>query len=86
MFLIFRSGQKEYLTRERLVNFLNDEQRDPRLNEILFPFFDNNRVQQLIAKYENDENYIANGKCVYHLNQNNIFLKVNYPVMHFCDF
>ncbi|KAK0413694.1 hypothetical protein QR680_006946 [Steinernema hermaphroditum] len=56
------SGQKEYLTRDRLINFLNDEQRDPRLNEILFPFFDNDRVQQLIAKYEIDENYIANGK------------------------
>uniref|UniRef100_A0A1I8A7N8 Phosphoinositide phospholipase C n=1 Tax=Steinernema glaseri TaxID=37863 RepID=A0A1I8A7N8_9BILA len=56
------SGQKEYLTRDRLINFLNDEQRDPRLNEILFPFFDNDRVQQLIAKYETDENYIANGK------------------------
>uniref|UniRef100_A0A914X3R7 Phosphoinositide phospholipase C n=1 Tax=Plectus sambesii TaxID=2011161 RepID=A0A914X3R7_9BILA len=56
------SGQKEYLTKERLINFLNEEQRDPRLNEILFPFFDSNRVQQLIAKYETDENYIANGK------------------------
>ncbi|TKR88474.1 hypothetical protein L596_012710 [Steinernema carpocapsae] len=56
------SGQKEYLTKDRLINFLNDEQRDIRLNEILFPFFDNDRVQQLISKYETDENYIANGK------------------------
>ncbi|KAI6189843.1 Phosphoinositide phospholipase C [Aphelenchoides bicaudatus] len=46
------SGQKEYLT----------QQRDPRLNEILFPFFDNDRVQQLIAKYETDESYVAQGK------------------------
>ncbi|CAB3397660.1 unnamed protein product [Caenorhabditis bovis] len=56
------SGQKEYLTKDRLINFLNEEQRDPRLNEILFPFFDSNRVQQLIAKYETDNNYIENGK------------------------
>ncbi|CAI5451191.1 unnamed protein product [Caenorhabditis angaria] len=56
------SGQKEYLTKEKLVNFLNEGQRDPRLNEILFPFFDNARVQQLIAKYETDSNYIENGK------------------------
>ncbi|VDM47311.1 unnamed protein product [Toxocara canis] len=55
------SGQKEYLTKDRLINFLNEEQRDPRLNEILFPFFDNNRVQQLIAKYETDETYVNNG-------------------------
>lgn len=56
-----RSGQKEYLTKERLINFLNDEQRDPRLNEILFPFFDEKRVQHIIAKYEADENYVNNG-------------------------
>ncbi|CAD5231893.1 unnamed protein product [Bursaphelenchus xylophilus] len=56
------SGQKEYLTRDRLINFLNEEQRDPRLNEILFPFFDHERVQQLIAKYETDESYISQGK------------------------
>lgn len=60
-FFIFRSGQKEYLTKDRLINFLNEEQRDPRLNEILFPFFDDKRVHQLIAKYETDENYISNG-------------------------
>lgn len=57
----YRSGQKEFLTRDRLINFLNEEQRDPRLNEILFPFFDNERVQQIITKYETDESYIAQG-------------------------
>uniref|UniRef100_A0A914N264 Phosphoinositide phospholipase C n=1 Tax=Meloidogyne incognita TaxID=6306 RepID=A0A914N264_MELIC len=56
------SGQKEYLTRERLMMFLNDEQRDPRLNEILFPNFDVDRVNSLIAKYETDESYITQGK------------------------
>ncbi|KAL3985634.1 Phosphatidylinositol-specific phospholipase C X domain family protein [Acanthocheilonema viteae] len=56
------SGQKEYLTKDRLINFLNEEQRDPRLNEILFPFFDDKRVLNLISKYETDENYINNGK------------------------
>ncbi|EGT57035.1 CBN-EGL-8 protein [Caenorhabditis brenneri] len=56
------SGQKEYLTKDRLINFLNEEQRDPRLNEILFPFFDPPRTGQLIAKYESDNNYIENGK------------------------
>lgn len=40
---------------------MNEEQRDPRLNEILFPFFDNERVQQIISKYETDESYIAQG-------------------------
>uniref|UniRef100_A0A0M3JIW2 Transposase n=1 Tax=Anisakis simplex TaxID=6269 RepID=A0A0M3JIW2_ANISI len=58
------------LTRDRLINFLNEEQRDPRLNEILFPFFDNNRVQQLIAKYETDETYVNNGSSLQNLFQN----------------
>lgn len=56
------SGQKEYLTRDRLIHFLNEFQRDPRLNEILFPYYDNDRAQQIIAKYETDESYIAQGK------------------------
>lgn len=30
--------------------------------QILFPFFDIPRVQQLIAKYETDESYISQGK------------------------
>lgn len=29
-------------------------QRDPRLNEILFPFYDNKRAMQIIEKYERD--------------------------------
>ncbi|VDK28975.1 unnamed protein product [Anisakis simplex] len=58
------------MTRDRLINFLNEEQRDPRLNEILFPFFDNNRVQQLIAKYETDETYVNNGSSLQNLFQN----------------
>lgn len=63
---MFRSGQKEFLTKDKLINFLNEEQRDPRLNEILFPFFDNERTQQLIAKYETDEAYIAQGRlCIF---------------------
>jgi len=44
-----------------LLKFLNDEQRDPRLNEILFPNFDVDRVNSLIAKYETDESYITQG-------------------------
>ena len=29
-----------------------DGQRDPRLNEILFPFCNSEKAQELIAKYE----------------------------------
>ncbi|XP_066524106.1 1-phosphatidylinositol 4,5-bisphosphate phosphodiesterase beta-4 isoform X2 [Hoplias malabaricus] len=49
-------GEKsDYLNIEQLVHFLNENQRDPRLNEILFPFFDSKRARQIIETYETDE-------------------------------
>ena len=37
---------------DQLVHFLNDEQRDPRLNEILFPHFNKEKAAVLIKQYE----------------------------------
>lgn len=37
-------------------------QRDPRLNEILFPFYDTKRAMQIIEKYERDEDLKKKGK------------------------
>ena len=37
-------------------------QRDPRLNEILFPFFNQSRVRNIIQSYETDEEFIGKGK------------------------
>lgn len=37
-------------------------QRDPRLNEILFPFYDNKRAMQIIDKYERDVELKKKGK------------------------
>lgn len=37
-------------------------QRDPRLNEILFPFYDPKRAMQIIEKYERDEGLKKKGK------------------------
>lgn len=37
-------------------------QRDPRLNEILFPFYDPKRAMQIIEKYERDEDLKKKGK------------------------
>lgn len=34
------------------MKFLNEYQRDPRLNEILYPFFSEKEAQKLIEKYE----------------------------------
>lgn len=37
-------------------------QRDPRLNEILFPFYDPKRAMQIIEKYERDEELKKKGR------------------------
>jgi len=48
-----RGGEKtSYLTAEQFMKFLNQEQRDPRLNEILYPYCDVKKAQQLIEQFE----------------------------------
>ena len=39
---------------KELCEFLNETQRDPRLNEILYPHYDAKRVLEIINKYEKD--------------------------------
>ena len=34
---------------------MNDCQRDPRLNEILYPLYDEKRCLEIICTYEQDE-------------------------------
>ncbi|XP_052701868.1 1-phosphatidylinositol 4,5-bisphosphate phosphodiesterase beta-1-like isoform X12 [Crassostrea angulata] len=62
--------KKPYLTVEQFVQFLNKEQRDPRLNEILYPYYTVRQAQDLIDQYESRQNMAAKG----HLSQEG-FLK-----------
>lgn len=48
-----------FLTLRVCVDLQN--QRDPRLNEILFPFYDPKRAMQIIEKYERDEDLKKKG-------------------------
>nr|XP_032517870.1 1-phosphatidylinositol 4,5-bisphosphate phosphodiesterase [Danaus plexippus plexippus] len=63
---LFRSitqGKSERINLEQFVNFLNEKQRDPRLNEILYPLYDDKRALEIITDYEqNDE--AKNDKCL----------------------
>ncbi|CAI9559262.1 unnamed protein product [Staurois parvus] len=49
---------KPYLTLEQLMEFVNQKQRDPRLNEILFPPLKRDQVRQLIEKYEPNKQFL----------------------------
>ncbi|OQV15721.1 1-phosphatidylinositol 4,5-bisphosphate phosphodiesterase beta-4 [Hypsibius exemplaris] len=68
---------KNYLDAPQLVRFLNEEQRDPRLNEILFPHYTEARVLQLINQYETDPTMrnrkwlSADGFCRYLMSDEN---------------
>lgn len=49
---VFSVGTKKYMTAEQFVEFLNKTQRDPRLNEILYPYADTSRARDVIEQYE----------------------------------
>lgn len=40
---------------DQFINFLNEKQRDPRLNEILYPLYDEKRAVEIIVTYEQNE-------------------------------
>uniref|UniRef100_A0A3B3X612 1-phosphatidylinositol 4,5-bisphosphate phosphodiesterase n=1 Tax=Poecilia mexicana TaxID=48701 RepID=A0A3B3X612_9TELE len=62
LFKKINGNKTDYLTVDQLVSFLNENQRDPRLNEILFPFYDPKRAMQIIEKYERDEELKKKGR------------------------
>ncbi|XP_055521710.1 LOW QUALITY PROTEIN: 1-phosphatidylinositol 4,5-bisphosphate phosphodiesterase beta-1-like, partial [Leucoraja erinacea] len=53
---------KPYLTLEQMTEFINLRQRDPRLNEVLYPPLKPPQVQRLIAKYEPNINFAQKGQ------------------------
>lgn len=54
-------SKKKAMTVDQLVDFLNKEQRDPRLNEILYPYANPARARDLIAQYEPNKSYVSKG-------------------------
>ncbi|XP_042296110.1 1-phosphatidylinositol 4,5-bisphosphate phosphodiesterase beta-3 isoform X1 [Sceloporus undulatus] len=48
---------KPYLSLDQLMEFINQKQRDPRLNEILYPPLTRAQVRQLINKYEPNQQF-----------------------------
>jgi phosphatidylinositol phospholipase C beta len=66
--LCFRTGgQSEDITTSQLVEFLNEKQRDPRLNEILYPHYNATRVKEIIAAYEPDQEKVERSKRRCHI-------------------
>ncbi|XP_039540264.1 1-phosphatidylinositol 4,5-bisphosphate phosphodiesterase beta-1 isoform X2 [Pimephales promelas] len=53
---------RPYLTVDQMTDFLNHKQRDPRLNEILYPPLKAEQVQGLVEKYEPDAMFSQRGQ------------------------
>lgn len=54
-------------------------QRDPRLNEILFPHYNKKRILQIIQNYEKDPEYVKNGKYLAWLDNLTCIMVYQYP-------
>ena len=52
---IDRTEGKETISLAQFVEFMNEKQRDPRLNEILYPMYDDKRAKEIINDYEDDD-------------------------------
>uniref|UniRef100_A0A8C1XZQ3 1-phosphatidylinositol 4,5-bisphosphate phosphodiesterase n=1 Tax=Cyprinus carpio TaxID=7962 RepID=A0A8C1XZQ3_CYPCA len=90
--------KSDYLSVDQLVHFLNENQRDPRLNEILFPFFDSKCAFQIIQRYEPDDRLkrkglmSCDGFCRYLMSDENapvfldrleVYQEMDHPLSHY---
>ncbi|XP_055923291.1 1-phosphatidylinositol 4,5-bisphosphate phosphodiesterase isoform X2 [Eupeodes corollae] len=55
LFANITKGKSDVIGLEQFVQFLNEKQRDPRMNEILYPLYDEKRATEIINDYELDE-------------------------------
>ncbi|XP_023245459.1 1-phosphatidylinositol 4,5-bisphosphate phosphodiesterase-like isoform X2 [Copidosoma floridanum] len=55
LFQSITQGKADTINMEQLIIFLNEKQRDPTLNEILYPFYDEKRATEIINDYEKNE-------------------------------
>ena len=47
------------------IEFMNEKQRDPRLNEMLYPSYGEKRCTEIIERYEKNEEYRKNSNIPY---------------------
>ncbi|KAI5730984.1 hypothetical protein M8J77_002968 [Diaphorina citri] len=55
LFQSITKGKAETINLDQFITFLNEKQRDPRLNEILYPLYDEKRALEIINTYEQNE-------------------------------
>lgn len=65
-FLIYSTkGKTDAINLLQLVEFMNTKQRDPLLNEILYPLYTEKRCTEIINDYETDEKAKAESELLH---------------------
>lgn len=62
--LLSPSTKGEHVSLAQLVKFMNEKQRDPSLNEILYPLYDEKRCMEIITAHEPHQENIDNSICI----------------------
>ncbi|XP_023234552.1 1-phosphatidylinositol 4,5-bisphosphate phosphodiesterase-like [Centruroides sculpturatus] len=62
LFNLITQNRSDTINTKQLISFLNEKQRDPRLNEILYPFYDEKRAREIINTYEQNPELAKEGK------------------------
>lgn len=62
LFQQITQGKADSINVEQFITFLNEKQRDPRLNEILYPLYDEKRALEIITTYEQNPEAVAEKK------------------------
>lgn len=74
-------GKAETINVDQFINFLNEKQRDPRLNEILYPLYDEKRAVEIINTYEQAEETKTESKHAHSQALNSLLLAFYYIIM-----
>ena len=78
-------GSKPYATAKEFCSFLNKHHRDPRLNEILFPYLKEDEAKQIIVQMEPNKDYAQKGQLTAHGLRNYLRSKEN-AIIHLSRF
>ncbi|THD22845.1 Phosphoinositide phospholipase C [Fasciola hepatica] len=92
------SKNKDVLHAEKMIEFLNETQRDPRLNEILYPFANKQTIKYIQENYETQDEYkntenlsiecfyrylmSDNNACVF-LDRLDVYQEMDQPLSHY---
>ncbi|XP_075154817.1 no receptor potential A isoform X2 [Haematobia irritans] len=55
LFTTITKGKSDVISLEQFIQFMNEKQRDPRMNEILYPLYEEKRCTEIINDYELNE-------------------------------